>query len=93
MPHQSHKRARKREKLSTHKLWPQRRTVNPQKQCAADEKAQRSVIALAARKDEHFPHAALVFNGQHTSLPNWEWRFKPATLLHARLMDDFPRQE
>lgn len=39
------------------------------------------------------PHAALVFNGQHTSLPNWEWRFKSATLLHARLMDDFPRQE
>ena len=53
MPCQSHKRARKREKLSTHKLWPQRRTVNPQKQCAADEKAQRSVIVLAARKDEH----------------------------------------
>ena len=52
MPYQSHKRARKREKLSTHKLWPQRRTVNPQKQCAADEKAQRSVIVLAARKDE-----------------------------------------
>lgn len=55
MPYQSHKRARKREKLSTHKLWPQRRTVNPQKQCAADEKAQRSVIVLAARKDEHPP--------------------------------------
>ena len=53
MPYQSHKRARKREKLSTHKLWPQRRTVNPQKQCAADEKAQRRVIVLAARKDEH----------------------------------------
>lgn len=44
MPRQPHKRARKREKLSTHKLWPQRRTVNPQKQCAADEKAQRSVV-------------------------------------------------
>lgn len=70
MPYQSHKRARKREKLSTHKLWPQRRTVNPQKQCAADEKAQRSVIVLAARKDEHPPHAALVFNGQHIGLPN-----------------------
>ena len=55
MPYQSHKRARKREKLSAHKLWPQRRTVNPQKQCAADEKAQRSVIVLAARKDEHPP--------------------------------------
>ncbi len=44
MPHQPHKRARKREKLSAHKLWPQRRTVNPQKQCAADEKAQRGVV-------------------------------------------------
>nr|DAM87049.1 MAG TPA: hypothetical protein [Caudoviricetes sp.] len=44
MPYQPHKRARKREKLSTHKLWPQRRTVNPQKQCAADEKAQRGVV-------------------------------------------------
>ena len=43
MPYQPHKWARKREKLSTHKLWPQRRTVNPQKQCAADEKAQRGV--------------------------------------------------
>nr|DAS04267.1 MAG TPA: hypothetical protein [Caudoviricetes sp.] len=43
VPHQPHKRARKREKLSTHKLWPQRRTVNPQKQCAADEKARRGV--------------------------------------------------
>ena len=49
MPYQSHKRARKREKLSAHKLWPQRRTVNPQKQCAADEKAQRGVIALTDR--------------------------------------------
>ena len=49
MPYQSHKRARKSEKLSAHKLWPQRRTVNPQKQCAADEKAQRGVIALADR--------------------------------------------
>nr|DAM20053.1 MAG TPA: hypothetical protein [Caudoviricetes sp.] len=24
--------------------WPQRRTVNPQKKCAADEKAQRGVV-------------------------------------------------
>lgn len=67
MPHQPHKRARKREKLSAHKLWPQRRTVNPQKQCAADEKAQRGVIALADRcmgcvpnslltKKQNFPH-------------------------------------
>lgn len=38
-------------------------------------------------------HAALVFNGQHIGLPSREWRFKSATLLHARLMDDFPRQE
>nr|DAR57878.1 MAG TPA: hypothetical protein [Caudoviricetes sp.] len=42
MPYHPGQRARKREKLSAYKLWPQRRTVNPQKQCAADEKAQRS---------------------------------------------------
>ena len=44
MPHQPHKRARKREKLSTHKLCPPLRTVNPKKQCAADEKARRGVV-------------------------------------------------
>ena len=43
MPYQPYKRARKREKLSMRKLWPQRRTVNPQKQCMAGEKAQRSM--------------------------------------------------
>ena len=42
MLHHPGQRSRKREKLSAHKLWPQRRTVNPQKQCAADEKAKRS---------------------------------------------------
>jgi uncharacterized protein (DUF934 family) len=45
--HHSHKRARKREKLSMHKLVHQRRTVNPQKQCMADEKAQRGVMPEA----------------------------------------------
>ena len=50
MPYHSGKRALKREKLSAHKLWPQRRTVNPQKQCAADEKTQRGLIEPADRK-------------------------------------------
>ena len=59
MPYQSHKRARKSEKLSAHKLWPQRRTVNPQKQCAADEKAQRGVIALADRCKGCVPNSLL----------------------------------
>ena len=59
MPYQPHKRARKREKLSAHKLWPQRRTVNPQKQCAADEKAQRGVIVLADRYKGCVPNSLL----------------------------------
>nr|DAP83141.1 MAG TPA: hypothetical protein [Caudoviricetes sp.] len=42
-----------------HKLWPQRRTVNPQKQCAADEKAQRGVIALADRYKGCVPNSLL----------------------------------
>lgn len=62
MLHHPGQRLRKREKLSAHKLWPQRRTVNPQKQCAADEKAQRGVVALADRYKGCVPNSLLTAN-------------------------------
>lgn len=88
MLYQSHKRARKREKLSTHKLWPQRRTVNPQKQCAADEKAQRSVIGWRLGKTSTPPQCRRSSVGRAPRREVCRW-FEPNRLHHRR--DLLPR--
>lgn len=40
-----------------------------------------------------FYYAGIVFNGQHTSFPNWEYGFKSCYLLQSRIKFGIPRHE